>query len=244
MKTAFNPKCLRGLAACQYLLMLLLVAATWFFIDTPNLPAFHAGQGGVIVIDPGHGGVDGGANRGDMLEKDFNLDIALTLRAILEDRGYTVVMTRDKDIALDKLNQSSRSRHTRDLNARVDIINKSGAALFVSIHINSNPGDPSENGSSVFYRSKSDQSRDLAAEIQKALNSAVNEAYGRKTHAPQPGRYYILSHTGIPGALVEGAFLTNAADRQLLKTAEFRRQVAAAVADGIENYLALCKKGT
>ncbi len=82
----------------------------------------------IVVIDAGHGGIDGGTTYGGILEKDINLEIALRLRDYLQNESDTkVIMTREEDISLDHLNRYSRSRHTRDLRARIDIINKKGS---------------------------------------------------------------------------------------------------------------------
>ena len=111
-----------------------------------------AAQKPVIVVDPGHGGVDGGAGSGTLLEKNVNLAVSLRLKAFLEQKGAIPSSSRGKtDVSLDKLSESSSSRHLCDLNARVGIINSSGARLFLSIHANSMAGDPSESGSLVFY---------------------------------------------------------------------------------------------
>ena len=89
-----------------------------------------------IVIDPGHGGIDGGTNFGDTLEKDINLEVGLRLRDLLINKGATVVMTREIDESLDDHIVGNGSRHREDLNTRVRIINESKADLFISIHVN------------------------------------------------------------------------------------------------------------
>jgi N-acetylmuramoyl-L-alanine amidase len=119
----------------------------------------------------------------------------------------------------------------------VDIINASNARCFVSIHVNSNPGDGAENGSSVFYRSKRPETKVLAACIQEELN-LLSADYNRKTHLPQPGKYYILGYSKIPGVIIESGFITNSYDRQLLTSEAFLKQLAGAVADGIDRYTA------
>lgn len=79
----------------------------------------------VIVIDPGHGGIDGGTSYNEVLEKNINLEIGLKLKKYLETKNnLKVVMTREEDTALDHLNNYSSSRHIRDLRARIDIINQ------------------------------------------------------------------------------------------------------------------------
>jgi N-acetylmuramoyl-L-alanine amidase len=112
-----------------YLIFLLLVGLPtiiFLFIYLPAEPAnvFLDPKNGIIVIDPGHGGVDGGTTKEGIFEKDINLDISQKLKLLLVQKGYTVILTREKDISLEKLDNSQRSRHLRDLNARANIINR------------------------------------------------------------------------------------------------------------------------
>lgn len=190
----------------------------------------------VVVVDAGHGGIDGGTSRGTLLEKDITLKAAQKLKALLEREGCTVVMTRNADVSLDGKNRSSRSRHTRDLNARTGIINGSGADLFISIHVNSLEGDPSENGSIVFYGSKFPQSEILAQEIQKELNGIAADC-GRKRQKALSAGFFLLRYTEIPGVIVETGFITNKKDRELLMSDAFLNRLAEAVAAGTARYL-------
>ena len=196
-----------------------------------------AGESPLVVIDPGHGGVDGGTGGGGMLEKDINLDIAKRLKSVLEGKGYRVTMTRETDTSLDKQNSASKSRHKRDLIARTDIINSSNAPVFLSIHVNSNFNMPSMDGSYVFYYGKSEKSRALAEHVQNALNGITVQGKGRTENPPLKGRYHVLLNSKIPGILVETAFISNDRERQLLKTPEFRQQLAEAIGEGIAGYM-------
>lgn len=191
----------------------------------------------IIVVDPGHGGVDGGTSGGNLLEKDVNLAISMKLKALLEQKGYTAVLTREADVSLDGLNQSSPSRHLRDLNARVGIINSSGARLFLSVHVNSMVADPSQSGSLVFYSRESRESRMLAYFIQDALNRAKAEGVVRRKNDPLPGRYYLLVGTLVPGVIIETAYITNPAELALLATESFQQQLAEAIAAGADAFL-------
>lgn len=205
------------------------------FLAVSTAPA--AGESPIIVIDPGHGGVDGGTGGGGMLEKDINLDIAKRLKSVLEQKGYTAEMTRETDTSLDKQNSSSKSRHKRDLIARTEIINSRNAAIFLSIHVNSNYNMPSMDGSYVFFCGKSEKSRALAEHVQKALNSISVQGKHRTKNPPLKGRYHVLVKSKIPGVLVETAFISNYRERELLKTPEFRQQLAEAIGEGISSYM-------
>jgi N-acetylmuramoyl-L-alanine amidase len=190
----------------------------------------------VIVIDPGHGGVDGGANREGVLEKDINLSIAKKLCEKLKVNNFHVIMTREEDVSLDGQNTSSKSRHKRDLNARMDIINGSGAVLFICVHVNC-IGDSRASGSFVFYNEKQENSKALAACIQKALNEVKASGAERKAHEPVAADYYLLRGAKIPGVLVETAFISNETERKLLADEDFKQSLADAIAQGAGDYL-------
>lgn len=197
----------------------------------------EASGNAMIVIDPGHGGVDGGANRNGLLEKDINLDIAKKTSAMLEEKQYRVLMTRQEDVSLDGLNHSSKSRHLRDLNARADIINGSGADIFISIHVNCIARNPSANGSIVFYNGKHAGSKALAFCIQRALNGIETPEMDRKTHDPKVADFFLLRNAAIPGVLVETAFISNETEKMLLTDEGFKTRLAAAIAQGAAQYL-------
>jgi N-acetylmuramoyl-L-alanine amidase len=194
-------------------------------------------KSGIIVIDPGHGGIDGGTNKDGILEKEINLGISKKLKVFLEQRGYKVIMTREEDISLENLDNSGQSRHRRDLNARVNIINKNNAQLFLSIHVNCNFKKTSTDGAIVFYNDKFQESKVLAYCIQRSLNAMVVSGKKRTVHDPVQANYFLLSYSEIPGVIVETAFISNEVERRLLTQDEFREQLAKAIADGVEQYL-------
>ncbi len=224
----------------------LILCAALVFICVPFgfVPVGGEAQGNaVIVIDPGHGGIDGGANRNDLLEKDINLDIAKKTCALLEAEQYRVLMTRQEDVSLDGLNNSSKSRHRRDLNARVDIINGSGADIFISIPVNCIPKSPSANGSVVFYNNKHAGSKELAYCIQRALNGIETPGMDRKKHDPKMADFFLLRNAAIPGVLVETAFISNETEKKLLTGDSFKSSLASAIAQGAAQYLTGAAEG-
>lgn len=190
----------------------------------------------LIVVDPGHGGIDGGTSLQGVLEKDINLYIAQKLKSYLQVKKFEVKMTRDRDISLDEYSKSGSTRHLRDLNARVNIINSSNAKLFLSIHVNCHLKNPSANSAIVFFSNKTPESKSLAYSLQKELNSITINGNKRCEHQPQPADYFILNNAQIPGVIVETAFISNDYDRSLLKTNEFKDELAKAIAVGVENY--------
>ncbi|HEY9062514.1 MAG TPA: N-acetylmuramoyl-L-alanine amidase [Pseudobacteroides sp.] len=199
---------------------------------------FNDPKNGVIIVDPGHGGIDGGTSSNNLLEKDINLDIAKRVKATLEARGYTVVLTRNADVSLDKLYEGTGNRHQRDLKARANIINKSNAQLFLSIHGNCHLKNLDADGAIVLYNEKFTQNKELAYFVQRALNSMIIEGKKRTTHDPQKtDTLYLLKCSSIPGILIETVFLSNARERELLLKDEFREGIANAIVIGVEKYL-------
>ena len=190
----------------------------------------------LIVVDPGHGGIDGGASFQGLLEKDINLYIAKKLKSYLQEKDFEVKLTRDKDISLDGYSKSGSTRQLRDLNARVNIINSSNAMLFLSIHVNCHLNNPSANSAIVFFCNNHPESKSLAYCMQKELNSIIINGNKRYAHQPQQANFYILENSQIPGAIVETAFISNDYDRSLLKTDEFKDTLAEAIAVGVENF--------
>ena len=168
----------------------------------------------IIVIDPGHGGIDGGTNFGDILEKDINLEVGLNLKELLTDKGARVVMTREIDESLDEYIVGNGSHHREDLNTRVRIINESKADLFMSIHVNYSKNEE-RLGPMVLYHTNSEEGRYLAEHMQGYLNDIAT--YKRMditvNHSVMSGNYYITGNTAMPGIIVEMGFLSNHIDR-------------------------------
>ncbi|MCX7745969.1 MAG: N-acetylmuramoyl-L-alanine amidase [Clostridia bacterium] len=190
-----------------------------------------------IVVDPGHGGIDPGTLLGKESESKMALDISKMVGARLIEKNYQVEMTRRSDVSLYKLSMIKGTLEQRDLNARVHIINKSKAKLFVSIHVNSNPYSPNLSGSVVYYNGKIPQSKELAQSIQRELNSIVVNNKHRAANRSQTANYYILKNSNIPGVLVETAYVTNKEERQLLTSKDFRQKLALAITKGIQGFL-------
>jgi N-acetylmuramoyl-L-alanine amidase len=178
----------------------------------------------LIVIDPGHGGSDRGSMHGGVAEADLALDMAKRLRDILIARGWQVKLTRDADVDVYAPNDSARD----ELQARVDVANKAGARLFVSIHANAymNSGPY---GTTV-YISKADDVA-LARIVQTHLASD-----GTKDDGVIKSHLYVTFHTRMPAVLIETAFLTNPSDYALLVSPAWRQKVAQEIADGIGQY--------
>lgn len=190
-----------------------------------------------IVIDPGHGGIDIGASKGNAVESNINLSISKLLKTTLTNDAYSVILTRNTDIALSNLSDKGDTLEERDLNARTNIINKSASKLFVSIHVNSYPESPGTSGSIVYYNDKLPKSKVLAEKIQQELNNITVSKWQRQSHDCQEANYYVLRNSNIPGILVETGFITNEKERSLLVTDNYKAKIANAIESGINKFI-------
>lgn len=151
---------------------LMVIAAICIMIfglnDDPAVTTNAEVSGKVIVIDAGHGGVDGGASASGILEKDINLAVALKLRDVINSDGNTAVLTRDSDEVKLLNNTSGKYVKKDDLLYRLSLIEDSGADLFISIHMNKFE-NPKYSGAQVFYSQNSEDSKKLGELIQASL---------------------------------------------------------------------------
>lgn len=208
----------------------------------------------VILIDPGHGGFDGGAEGADgTMEKNINLQIALKLRDIMADYPVEVILTREDDRALTDSGpngaQETKNKKRQDLENRRRLMEESGAVLVVSIHLNSFPADVSVYGAQVFYpreqikrtdgRTDEQDAKILAENIQKALETNISD--GRERVAMSKGDIIIFKEPVCPVILVECGFLSNKVECDKLKTAEYQEALASAIWKGLNENLCLEK---
>jgi N-acetylmuramoyl-L-alanine amidase len=194
-----------------------------------NLPL----SGKIIVLDPGHGGMDGGAVGGKVLEKDIALNITLLVKDYLQEQGALVILTRedDRDLANEETKRISR-RKVEDLKKRLEIINDSQADLYLSIHLNAIPS-PRWRGAQTFFYGSLEENEAIAKFVQNELKSSL-ENTSREAKLIQG--IYLVKHAKVPGALVEVGFLSNAEERNLLQTEEYQTKVAEAIYRGINRY--------
>ncbi|ADU92659.1 MULTISPECIES: N-acetylmuramoyl-L-alanine amidase CwlD [Geobacillus] len=194
-----------------------------------NLPL----SGRIIVLDPGHGGPDGGAVGGEAVEKDIALNVAKKLRDYLQQQGALVLMTRetDRDLASPSTRGYSR-RKTEDLLERTAFVNRSNADLFISIHLNAIPS-PRWRGAQTFYYGSFIENERLARFIQAELRRNLENTHRL---AKMIDTVYLLKHAKIPGALVEVGFLSNPDERELLVSDGYQTKLAASIYKGVLRY--------
>lgn len=218
-----------------YLLTLLLLFAGFAAImwqgravNTSKNLELRQGEGPVLIIDPGHGGFDGGALADDgTVEAQINLAVGLQMEEAARLLGVEAVMTRREDTALDGPDAGTvRQRKASDLKNRVELVESTPNSVLVSIHQNSLPEVRSVCGAQVFYNS-AQGSEQLALAVQDALNRAIND---RPKESRAAGKnIYLLCHTTAPAILVECGFLSNAQETKLLNTPVHQTRLAVTI---------------
>ena len=192
--------------------------------------------GADVIIDAGHGGIDGGTHWNDIKESQINLAIGRKLYLLLRSRGVRAILNRTGDYALSEDNRwhRTRSRHRRDLTQRRGLSDEVEAKALVSVHVNWSPRN-GKRGPLVIYRSGDDRSALLASLLQEQLNRQQGGA--RRPQAAD--QFYLLNRVAIPSAIVETAFLSNAEDRAMLTSPRGQTRIAQAIASGIIVYFSL-----
>ena len=182
----------------------------------------------IIYIDPGHGGFDGGCTSLDKVykEKDITLEISLLLSSYLRSSGIIVKLTRENDISL-------AGTKKEDIYKRVDLINKSNANLYLSIHANSFPSSI-VSGAQVFYNSNNDNNKKIAEILTNKIH-LIDRANNR-TALPIKNKY-LVDNVNITGCLIEVGFLTNINDLDKLKNKNYISDFVQLLYIGIVEYL-------
>lgn len=186
-----------------------------------------------LIIDAGHGGIDGGAHYKEVLEKDINLAIAKKVYLLLRSSGVRAVLNRNGDYALSDDNRwhPSRSRHKRDLSQRSQLSGEIEARIVISLHVNWARNEKVR-GPLVLHQEEG-QSALLAYCIQDALNRQQQTRFLPKSGKP----FYLLNVVKQPAVIVEMGFISHEGDREMLTDPRKQQQVAAAIASGVRNYI-------
>ena len=185
-----------------------------------------------VVIDAGHGGMDGGCvsdtamGTDRILEKDCNLKIAQSLAALFRISGYNVVMTRETDVMLDGEGLTGNAK-MRDLRARLNIASEYPDALFISVHCNKFPSESCK-GLQVYYSKNHEYSKEAAEAVQSSAVELLQPQNHRQTKAADSS-IFLLHRATQPAILIECGFLSNPDEAALLSTPEYQKKLALAV---------------
>lgn len=188
-----------------------------------------------VIIDAGHGGIDGGASGVNTLvrESDINLLISKELKKLFENANVNVIMTRTQDEGL--YGTTDKGFKLRDLQERVRIINNSQAHLVISIHLNTYTS-PSRRGAQAFYKKGDEISKEFAKRVQARINGM---RLSPRLYDALSGDYYILNESKVPSIIVECGFLSSPEDEKLLLSTEYRESIAQAIFNGSIDRLVL-----
>lgn len=187
-----------------------------------------------IVIDPGHGGEDGGATScTGRLESEYNLAISRRLGDLLHLLGYRTRMTRTSDVSIYSTGDTIAQKKVSDLKERVRIVNETGNALLVSIHQNQF-SDSRYSGAQVFY-AKTEGSKELGQQMQTKLVEALNPGSNRKCK-PISG-VYLMEKINCTGVLVECGFLSNPQEEARLRNSEYQKKMCCVIAAAVCQHL-------
>lgn len=199
-------------------------------------PVFSQAQAGMtVVVDAGHGGIDGGVTgkKTGKKESDLNLAIAFYLKTALEDKGFSVILTRKTEAGL--YGTTAKGFKKRDMQRRREIIEEAKPDFVLSLHQNFYPSRSSR-GAQVFYKKDSANGERLAALTQEKLNG-LYAGQGVKARKVTTGEFFMLDCTTAPSLLIECGFLSNPADEELLVSSAWQRKLAETLANSVLTYL-------
>lgn len=206
---------------------MLLVVTSTMYQSTQVLVSASPSKGFCVVLDAGHGGIDGGSQgKSGVYERDLNLKIANKLQGLLTSLNANVVQTRTSQEGLYGVFASGFKK--KDMQARKKIIEKAQPDLVVSIHMNFFE-DSSAKGAQVFFKPNDETSKNLAQNMQNLFQKNLPNA--RKS--AKEGDFYILTCSQIPSVLVECGYLSNIEEEALLLTDDYQNQVAYQIFCGI-----------
>lgn len=183
---------------------------------------------GLVIIDAGHGGYDGGTSNGDVCEKDVNLDIAYWTKEALELKGYEVYMTRTDDSFV-------------GLSKRATLANEHPEAIcFVSIHQNSIDGHSEIRGVEGWTHQ-----REGCEELAAALSAEVSKATGAQDRGVAFRTALVVCRdTKMPAAIVECGYMSNKEECDNLGSTDYQTKIANGIVNGIESFVAEREKAS
>lgn len=221
-----------------YVVVLLLsIYWSWFYISEmligKSISALSTVMAGrMIVIDPGHGGIDTGSRSSNgTLEKDITLEVSRRLGAMLGQAGAVVILTRESDTWLADPEAPHKKRS--DLTKRVEIANQNNADVFISIHVNSFIASRNQRGAQTFSQPGAEESGIVSRFIQNELIRVL-----RNTNRKPKEVDFFIRHAKVPAVIVEIGFLSNAAEEKLLLESSYQSKVAFAIYSGLVRYFA------
>lgn len=187
-----------------------------------------------LIIDPGHGGIDGGATSvTGQLESQLNLEISLRLRDLCHLLGIKTVMIREDDRSVHTAGESIAQKKLSDLKNRVGIVNRQDSGILVSIHQNYFT-EGKYSGAQVFY-ANTRGSKDLAEKMQATLVKSLDPTSNRKIK--KASGIYLMEHINCPGILIECGFISNYREAEDLAKPEYQKKLCAVIASVLTTHI-------
>ena len=187
-----------------------------------------------VIIDAGHGGVDGGAvSCTGVYESNINLDIALRLNDLLHLLGIQTVMIRDTDRSVYTTGDTIAAKKVSDIKERIRVVNSTPNAILVSIHQN-NFHDSRYWGTQVFYNKQSGSDQ-IAELLQESFRTNLNPENNRQIK--KSSGVYLMEHVNCQAVLVECGFLSNPSEEQMLRNDGYQRNISSIIATTVSQYL-------
>jgi len=187
-----------------------------------------------VVIDAGHGGVDGGATScTGVLESQFNLEIATKLNDLMRLLGIQTHMIRQTDCSVYTQGETISQKKISDLRERVRIVNSTQDCILISIHQN-HFSDSKYSGAQVFYP-QTTGSRELSSMLQDTIKKTLNPDSNRQIK--KADGIYLMQNINCPGVLIECGFLSNPREESLLRTDDYQRRLCSVIACTVSTWL-------
>lgn len=221
------------------LILIFFVLSFFFFSNLIEEVAVSAvpGRERVVILDPGHGGIDGGAvGINGAIEKDLNLSISLMTYDYFSLLGYNCVMTRDSDMSIHDEGRTIRGKKRSDLENRLCLTKKLPNPLYISIHQNKFTISKYD-GFQIFYSNNNSESKPLADSVHNSMLEIVDPDNTRKVKQA-PDSVYLMKKITCPAILVECGFLSNREEAEKLLSKDYQNKIALAVFNGVQKYIA------
>lgn len=187
-----------------------------------------------FVIDPGHGGPDGGATScTGVLESNLNLEISLKLNDLMHLLGMNTCMIRKTDCSVYTSGDTIAAKKVSDIKERVRIVNSTPNSILLSIHQNFFP-DSQYSGPQVFYGSNS-ESKAMAEYLQEDLTKVLSSGHKRSIKKAQG--IYLMEHITQPGVLIECGFISNPEEEAALRDPAYQQKLCAVIASSVSRLM-------
>lgn len=224
--------------ALLYILVLGVLLSAGFFGDRA-VTAMNTNNNSVdrtcIIVDAGHGGVDGGTTScTGVTESHLNLEISLRMNDLLNLLGLKTRMIRTTDCSVYTSGETIAAKKVSDLKKRVEIVNSTENGVLLSIHQNYF-SQSKYFGAQVFY-GKDEASKHLAKNMQEMLVHNLNPTSNRA--AKKTSGVYLFEKISKPGVLLECGFLSNPQEEALLRDAAYQKKLCVVVCTAIADFVA------